>query len=378
MLTNTASTINNNSMVGSSSNPSEINTMTNIPSFVDSNINTAIQPHEIIPLNNILHHPLYPSLLSSQALILTDGHKHYKQEKRNTDNASDNDQEEGNTNNNEGTTTTVNNNTQTSNNGNQNNNMVPLEVTIGTAGNENDPSLVNQLFSNYLRESQEITGIKEESNNDGGVVVDQEDLMTDDLLVTMSAMYSLQKTQIQTFYQLCEDYIDQLQHALSIDKTNAKLNAKQRTLIQNQLNSNGQSPEMDNDDFPISEIKKTEDVVKELKKRYSGEVLNLAKKKKNFPKHATDVLNMWFFQHLHDPYPSDQEKQLLSQQTGLSLSQVNNWFGNKRMRYKRKMLEQNRKNGGKGGSGNEGNSPTQGGQQYQFHNNSDGEFIDFR
>lgn len=53
-----------------------------------------------------------------------------------------------------------------------------------------------------------------------------------------------------------------------------------------------------------------------------------------------------FFNHLHDPYPTDEEKKVLAQQTNLNLSQVNNWFGNKRMRYKRKMLEQNRKSGG--------------------------------
>jgi len=46
---------------------------------------------------------------------------------------------------------------------------------------------------------------------------------------------------------------------------------------------------------------------------------------------------------LHDPYPTDEEKKQLAAATNLSLSQVNNWFGNKRMRYKRKMLEQNRR-----------------------------------
>ena len=49
------------------------------------------------------------------------------------------------------------------------------------------------------------------------------------------------------------------------------------------------------------------------------------------------------FNHLSDPYPTDDEKKTLSEQTGLSVNQVNNWFGNKRMRYKRKMLEDSKK-----------------------------------
>lgn len=118
--------------------------------------------------------------------------------------------------------------------------------------------------------------------------------------------------------------------------------------------------------------KKPEEVISELKKKYSGQVLQVAqskKKKKNFGKDATDHLNMWygkyyflltfrFFNHLHDPYPTDEEKKVLAQQTNLNLSQVNNWFGNKRMRYKRKMLEQNRKQGGGGPSGDDDDSPS--------------------
>eukprot|EP01080_Neovahlkampfia_damariscottae_P009574 gene9574-1777_t len=89
--------------------------------------------------------------------------------------------------------------------------------------------------------------------------------------------------------------------------------------------------------------KKPEEIYSELKRKYSGQVLQAQqktkKKKKNFQKQSTDHLNMWFFNHLSDPYPTDDEKKTLSEQTGLNVNQVNNWFGNKRMRYKRKMLE---------------------------------------
>lgn len=67
------------------------------------------------------------------------------------------------------------------------------------------------------------------------------------------------------------------------------------------------------------------------------------KRRRNLSRHATDVLNRWFFLHLYDPYPTDEEKARLAQDAGLTLNQCNNWFGNKRMRYKRKMLDQARR-----------------------------------
>lgn len=78
----------------------------------------------------------------------------------------------------------------------------------------------------------------------------------------------------------------------------------------------------------------------ELTSKYSGPELQAVKKKpkRNFDKQAREQLNKWFFDHLHDPYPTDDDKRQLSQQTGLSIAQVNTWFGNQRMRFKRKTI----------------------------------------
>jgi len=51
-----------------------------------------------------------------------------------------------------------------------------------------------------------------------------------------------------------------------------------------------------------------------------------------------DILNEWFYAHLQEPYPSEGEKLKLRTATGMSASQINNWFSNKRMRYKRKVM----------------------------------------
>ncbi len=108
-----------------------------------------------------------------------------------------------------------------------------------------------------------------------------------------------------------------------------------------------------------------------LQKHYN----QVKKKRRSLNKKATEVLNTWFFNHrthpllfdvvclvhhidirsssssswtafaVNDPYPSDEEKMMLASHCGLTLNQVNNWFGNKRIRYKRKCLEEEAKRG---------------------------------
>jgi hypothetical protein len=42
----------------------------------------------------------------------------------------------------------------------------------------------------------------------------------------------------------------------------------------------------------------------------------------NLPKQVTDLLRSWLNDHLHHPYPTEDEKQMLMQQTGLTIHQV--------------------------------------------------------
>jgi hypothetical protein len=46
------------------------------------------------------------------------------------------------------------------------------------------------------------------------------------------------------------------------------------------------------------------------------------KRRGNLPKAVTDTLRMWFADHISHPYPSEEEKQDLMNQTGLTISQV--------------------------------------------------------
>uniref|UniRef100_A0AAZ3QYF9 Homeobox domain-containing protein n=1 Tax=Oncorhynchus tshawytscha TaxID=74940 RepID=A0AAZ3QYF9_ONCTS len=72
---------------------------------------------------------------------------------------------------------------------------------------------------------------------------------------------------------------------------------------------------------------------------------HLRRKRRNFSKQATEILNEYFYSHLSNPYPSEEAKEELAKKcsitvsqgvgTTITVSQVSNWFGNKRIRYKK-------------------------------------------
>ncbi|CAK8693267.1 homeobox protein PKNOX2-like [Clavelina lepadiformis] len=68
--------------------------------------------------------------------------------------------------------------------------------------------------------------------------------------------------------------------------------------------------------------------------------LNNRKTKRGIlPKHATEILRSWLFSHIVHPYPTEDEKRSLANQTCLTLLQVNNWFINARRRILQPMLD---------------------------------------
>ncbi|KAL2434793.1 hypothetical protein ABEF95_007513 [Exophiala dermatitidis] len=59
---------------------------------------------------------------------------------------------------------------------------------------------------------------------------------------------------------------------------------------------------------------------------------NGRRRRGNLPKPITDILRRWLQDHLDHPYPSDEQKQIFIQRTGLTISQISNWFINARRR----------------------------------------------
>ena len=93
--------------------------------------------------------------------------------------------------------------------------------------------------------------------------------------------------------------------------------------------------------------------------------LDARRKRRNFSKKSSEILNEYFYSNLANPYPSEEVKEELARKCGITvsqvifrtifqeilssartvnytnskLSQVSNWFGNKRIRYKKNIVK---------------------------------------
>lgn len=66
---------------------------------------------------------------------------------------------------------------------------------------------------------------------------------------------------------------------------------------------------------------------------------NAWRPQRGLPERAVSVLRAWLFDHFLHPYPKDADKVMLAKQTGLTRSQVSNWFINARVRLWKPMVE---------------------------------------
>jgi hypothetical protein len=55
-------------------------------------------------------------------------------------------------------------------------------------------------------------------------------------------------------------------------------------------------------------------------------------KRPNFPPWIHDILREWLENHLENPYPTEDEKEILMNKTQLTMAQINNYFINARRR----------------------------------------------
>lgn len=55
-------------------------------------------------------------------------------------------------------------------------------------------------------------------------------------------------------------------------------------------------------------------------------VLFRRRKRRNFSKQASEILNEYFYSHLSNPYPSEEAKEELARKCGITVSQVNHSF----------------------------------------------------
>ncbi|XP_044462885.1 homeobox protein ATH1-like [Mangifera indica] len=77
-------------------------------------------------------------------------------------------------------------------------------------------------------------------------------------------------------------------------------------------------------------------VLQQLKKKEH----QIWRPQRGLPEKSVSVLRAWMFQNFLHPYPKDAEKHLLAVKSGLTRSQVSNWFINARVRLWKPMIEE--------------------------------------
>ncbi|CAO2812993.1 unnamed protein product [Amaranthus hypochondriacus] len=89
---------------------------------------------------------------------------------------------------------------------------------------------------------------------------------------------------------------------------------------------------------------------------HGGHQNHVWRPQRGLPERAVSILRAWLFDHFLHPYPTDNDKQLLATQTGLTRNQVSNWFINARVRLWKPMVEEIHMLETKGGSRSETHS----------------------
>lgn len=93
---------------------------------------------------------------------------------------------------------------------------------------------------------------------------------------------------------------------------------------------------------------------------------------RGLPERSVSVLRAWMFQNFLHPYPKDAEKHLLAMKSGLTRSQVSNWFINARVRLWKPLIEEMyaELNRSKSANGNQGNEESNTYNSLSFHNST--------
>ncbi|XP_038572719.1 pre-B-cell leukemia transcription factor 1 isoform X2 [Micropterus salmoides] len=158
-----------------------------------------------------------------------------------------------------------------------------------------------------------------------------------DYRAKLSQIRQIYHTELEKYEQACNEFTTHVMNLLREQSRTRPISPKEIERMVNIIHRKFSSIQM--------QLKQsTCEAVMILRSRF----LDARRKRRNFNKQATEILNEYFYSHLSNPYPSEEAKEELAKKCAITVAQVSNWFGNKRIRYK--------KNIGSAGSFNMSNS----------------------
>ncbi|XP_010791337.1 pre-B-cell leukemia transcription factor 1 isoform X2 [Pseudochaenichthys georgianus] len=158
-----------------------------------------------------------------------------------------------------------------------------------------------------------------------------------DYRTKLTQIRQIYHTELEKYEQACNEFTTHVMNLLREQSRTRPISPKEIERMVNIIHRKFSSIQM--------QLKQsTCEAVMILRSRF----LDARRKRRNFNKQATEILNEYFYSHLSNPYPSEEAKEELGKKCAITVAQVSNWFGNKRIRYK--------KNIGSAGSFNMSNS----------------------
>ncbi|XP_030631443.1 pre-B-cell leukemia transcription factor 3 isoform X2 [Chanos chanos] len=145
-----------------------------------------------------------------------------------------------------------------------------------------------------------------------------------DYRAKLTQIRQIYHTELEKYEQACNEFTTHVMNLLREQSRTRPISPKEIERMVNIIHRKFSSIQM--------QLKQsTCEAVMILRSRF----LDARRKRRNFSKQATEVLNEYFYSHLSNPYPSEEAKEELAKKCSITVSQVSNWFGNKRIRYKK-------------------------------------------
>ncbi|KAK8518748.1 hypothetical protein V6N12_011993 [Hibiscus sabdariffa] len=118
------------------------------------------------------------------------------------------------------------------------------------------------------------------------------------------------------------------------DAINDQIRATRKSLGEQDTSENGKG-------VGITRLRYVEKQLRQQKAlQQLGMMQHAWRPQRGLPENSVSILRAWLFEHFLHPYPKDSEKIMLARQTGLTKSQVSNWFINARVRLWKPMVEE--------------------------------------